>query len=354
MEYRNTKQRQVLLELLKSTTAHPTANILYDKLRDDFPKISIIMINYNGLKYLKETIPAVLALNYPDFELIFVDNGSTDGSVEFVRSFKSVRLIQSLKLREKNFACNIGVREAGGDFILMCDNDLLITSKNLLTDLYINSKNIPNLGSISLGYYNKNEKETIGYGGFLGFYFIKKTKSFSLEKMSRVDNILVGFPSGVALFMEKKKWLEIGGYDDHLKFGGDDNDLGIKLWLNGYKNYLYSKTLQVHIGMLEREDNKKYSSKWKEMFYAHLYTVVKNYSFFNMLITIIGYSIFAFLKSIKQSIRRLHLGPFFAFFQGYYLFLKNLPIAIKKRKKIQARRVVKEDIFLKIQPPQKY
>jgi hypothetical protein len=61
--------------------------------------------------------------------------------------------------------------------------------------------------------------------------------------------------------------------------------------------------------------------------------------------------VFAFIKSIKQSIFRLHLGPIFSFFHGYYLFIKMLPITLKKREDIQLKRVIKEDIFLKIRPP---
>lgn len=53
MEYRNTKQRQRMLQLLESTKAHPTATTLYDKLRCDFPKISMGTV-YRNLAVLKE------------------------------------------------------------------------------------------------------------------------------------------------------------------------------------------------------------------------------------------------------------------------------------------------------------
>jgi len=311
--------------------------------------ISIIMLNYNGLKYLRETIKPILSLNYPNYEFIVVDNGSTDGSLEYIRSFPNITLLQSPRLREKNFACNYAVQAAKGDYILMMDNDALITNSTVLDDLV--QRYTEQTGVIGLAFYDKGSQVSKSYGSYLGYYFIKENYNIPISQIQKYDNIQIGFPEGKSLFISKKKWLEVGGYDDYLKFGGDDNDLGIKLWLMGYENILYANTLQVHLGLPERSDNTKYKLKWTEMFYAHLYTIVKNYSFFNMLITIVIYTIFGFLKSIKQGVQRRHLGTFLAFFKGYYLFITNLHIALQKRKSMQSKRIVKYDIFLKIKPP---
>lgn len=313
------------------------------------PLISVVMLNYNGLKYLKRTILPILKLDYPNYEFIIVDNGSTDGSLEYIKKFKKIRLIKSPRLREKNFACNYAIKRAKGEYILLLDNDALITEKNILNELI--KRYTKETGVIGLSFYEDGFNYSKSYGGYLSYYFIKENGLLSVSKLKRYDSYKIGFPEGKALFISKQKWDEVEGYDDNLIFGGDDNDLGIKLWLRGYKNYLYSKTIQIHLGLQERKDNEKYRIKIKEMFYAHLYTVVKNYRYHNMGITLVGLSIFLFLKSIKQSVFRFHPGPFFAFFQGYYLFLKNLPVALKKRKEIQSKRVIKEDIFLKIKPP---
>ncbi|OQA19831.1 MAG: putative teichuronic acid biosynthesis glycosyltransferase TuaG [bacterium ADurb.Bin363] len=314
-----------------------------------FPLISVIMLNYNGLAYIKRTIPPLLELDYPDYEIIIVDNGSVDGSLEYIQKFDRVKLLKSPRIRAKNFACNYGVKEAQGDFILLLDNDMLIIEKEILLDLYTMLEELENVGCISLANYNEGERKTKNYKLKLGYYFIKSLKKIDIEEVKKFHGSLTAYPEGKGLFIEKKKWEEVGGYDDHLLFGGDDNDLGIKLWMMGYKCYLYSKTLQIHTGMAEREDVKKYTIKWKEMFYAHLYTVTKNYSFFNMLITLWGLSIYGFIKSVYFALKMRHSGPFLSFFSGYYLFFKNLSVALEKRKDIQKRRKIKEDIFLYIE-----
>lgn len=317
---------------------------------DQNPLISVVMLNYNGLSYLKKTIPPILKLDYPNYEFIIVDNGSNDGSIDFIEKFDEIKLIKSPKLKEKNFACNYAIEKAKGEYIFLCDNDLLIKDNSILSALLYDYNNLENTGTLTIAFVNEGEDTTKGYGNFLGYYFTKQSKYLDLKTVKILNHMKIGHPSGIGLFILKKKWDKVGGYDSNLKFGGDDSDLGIKLWLMGYNNYLYSKTLQVHIGMAERADSNKYSLKWKEMFYAHLYTITKNYSFVNMVITLFCYSLFAFLKSIKQSVQRLNIGPFLAYFKGFYLYINNISVAIEKRKEIQSKRVVKDDVFLKIKP----
>ena len=52
----------------------------------EHPFVSIIIVNFNGKRFLKECLSTVLGSNYPNFEVIFVDNASTDKSVDFVNS----------------------------------------------------------------------------------------------------------------------------------------------------------------------------------------------------------------------------------------------------------------------------
>ncbi|OHA46809.1 MAG: hypothetical protein A2541_01350 [Candidatus Taylorbacteria bacterium RIFOXYD2_FULL_36_9] len=321
-------------------------------MKDSKPlKISIIMLNYNGLKYLEKTLSPLLVLDYPDYEFIVVDNGSTDGSLEYIKKETQVILLQSPKMRAKNFACNYAVNMAQGEFILLLDNDCLITEKGILTSL-LNCYNLnQDCGLLGLAFYNLGENFSFGYGGFFSrWLYLANNKKIKNDLLAKFDGQFIGFPHGLALFVKKTVWQKLDGYDENLIFGGDDNDLGIKSWLLGYKNYLYSQSSQIHLGEAERRDNNKYAIKFKEIFYAHLYTIVKNFTFINLWPALIGQIVFMFFKSIKQSIFRFYFGPFFAFGQGLILFFKKIPIACQKRKEIQIKRKEKRDVFLKIKP----
>lgn len=88
--------------------------------------ISIITVTYNGLKYLKEFLDSTLTLNYPSdkYEVVVVDNGSKDGSIEFVRkNYPSVKLIdvgENLGFGKGN---NLGMKKSRGDLYYLVNND---------------------------------------------------------------------------------------------------------------------------------------------------------------------------------------------------------------------------------------
>ncbi len=87
-------------------------------------RITVVVVNWNGLEHLRACVPAVLAQDHPDFELVVVDNGSADGSVEWLRSaFPQVRLIGNDGNRGFAEATNQGIRATEGAFVAALNND---------------------------------------------------------------------------------------------------------------------------------------------------------------------------------------------------------------------------------------
>ncbi len=99
----------------------------------DYGLVSIIMPNYNGEKYLKETIESVLSQTYPNWELLFVDDCSTDTSVELVRSFNDDRIKVYCNESNQGAAAsrNRALREANGRWIAFLDSDDLWQKQKL-------------------------------------------------------------------------------------------------------------------------------------------------------------------------------------------------------------------------------
>jgi GT2 family glycosyltransferase len=90
-------------------------------------KASVIVLSWNGMEYLADCLDAVLSQDYPDFEVIVVDNGSTDGSADFVeRHYPQVRLIRNA--RNLGFAGgnNVGLRAATGDVLVLLNQDTVV------------------------------------------------------------------------------------------------------------------------------------------------------------------------------------------------------------------------------------
>ena len=89
------------------------------------PKVSVILPNYNGEKYLKQAIQSVLNQSFRDFELIIVDDASSDASRDIIKGFDDERIIThfSEKNRHVVFTFNTGMKLATGEYIARIDSD---------------------------------------------------------------------------------------------------------------------------------------------------------------------------------------------------------------------------------------
>lgn len=100
---------------------------------DGYPRVSIIIITFNSADSVEGCLSSVFKVNYPrdKYEVIVVDSGSTDGTLEIVKKFPVDKLIvEEGALRGK--ARNIGVREATGEIVAMVDSDLSSTDDDWL------------------------------------------------------------------------------------------------------------------------------------------------------------------------------------------------------------------------------
>jgi glycosyltransferase involved in cell wall biosynthesis len=89
------------------------------------PKVSVVTAVYNGAKYLRETLRSILDQTFADFEYVLVDDGSTDGSVDIIRSIGDprIRLFENDRNRKLVYTRNRGIAEARGDYVALTDHD---------------------------------------------------------------------------------------------------------------------------------------------------------------------------------------------------------------------------------------
>lgn len=100
------------------------------------PKVSIIIVNWNGKEDLVRCLSSLRDLDYPDRELIVVDNGSTDGSLEMLeQDFPEVKVMALGKNLGRSEALNIGTKASAGELILHLDNDTRICDPSFLSRL---------------------------------------------------------------------------------------------------------------------------------------------------------------------------------------------------------------------------
>ena len=104
-------------------------------------KISVIVPVYNSGKYLKRCIDSILSQSYNDFELILVNDGSTDRSGEICKSFKDPR-IRYFEQNNKGVssARNVGIKECSGEFVTFADSDDMLLKDYLMTLVSLQEK----------------------------------------------------------------------------------------------------------------------------------------------------------------------------------------------------------------------
>ena len=97
------------------------------------PHVTVLMSVYNGEKYLKEAVDSILNQTFEDFEFLIIDDGSTDQSLEILRSYKDqrIRIVQNKKNIGLNQSLNNGLKLAQGKFIARMDADDISLSKRL-------------------------------------------------------------------------------------------------------------------------------------------------------------------------------------------------------------------------------
>ena len=89
------------------------------------PKASVIILAWNGMGYLESCLDAVLAQDYPDFDVLVVDNGSTDGSPDFVaKQYPQVNLIRNENNLGYSAGNNIGLLRATGEVLVLLNRQM--------------------------------------------------------------------------------------------------------------------------------------------------------------------------------------------------------------------------------------
>jgi len=196
---------------------------------------------------LGECLSSLLAQTRRDFETILVDNGSSDGSVEFVRSaYPAVRVVENRSNAGYAAGSNAGAKAADSEIIVMLNNDTK-AAPDWLEKLLSPLKRDPTIGAVGskLLFYDDTERinsvgtfvSVLGFSGSLG-------DSEPRDAHSREAELFA--PSGGAVAIRKKVFAEIGGLYEPFFLYEDDVDLGWKVWNAGYRVVLAPDAIVYH------------------------------------------------------------------------------------------------------------
>ncbi|MFT9056053.1 MAG: glycosyltransferase, partial [Ethanoligenens sp.] len=246
------------------------------------PTVSIVIVNLNGLRHLDECFKSIQRLDYPKekIEVVMVDNGSTDGSVEFMRKkYSWVKLIRNSKNEGFAKPSDDGARAATGEYVAFLNNDMKVQKRwlaELVHSIEVNQATCA--GSVIL---NWNGELLDFAGGSVSFYGMGYQHHFH-EAMKTVEPLLTQdkellFACGGAMLMRRDVFLQIGGFDEDFFAYFEDVDLGWRMRVLGHKVVLSVASRVYHT---HHRTGIRFAQERMWLLYQRnsLYTIYKNYS----------------------------------------------------------------------------
>ncbi|MDR3558083.1 MAG: glycosyltransferase family A protein [Candidatus Pacebacteria bacterium] len=181
-------------------------------------KISVIIPAHNEEKYLSDTLEAILAQDYPDYEVIVIDNASTDKTSEIAESFKRVKVLHESR-KGTMWACECGRKEATGEIIVRMDADCL-PEKDWLSKgaAFFKDESIV----VVSGPYDYHDASPFFRKMSM---MVQKYIYLPLNVMMQKMKIQIGITLGGNTFIRSSDLQSIGGFNTDITFYGDDTDL---------------------------------------------------------------------------------------------------------------------------------
>ena len=214
---------------------------------------SIVIVNYKTKELTCNCVNAVLRhFNPLLFEIIIVDNNSEDGSVDYLHQmFPELEIIANKKNTGFGSANNIGISKANGQYIFLLNSDTIVI-KNILPDFisFYNDKNILKPGAIGCLLIAENGSVVHSFGNFPSVLQQPKNSKKNKTTLKNIeDNYYspVDIVVGADMFIEKKIFNEVGGFDENIFLYEEELELQYRLKKAGFTSFIINEKSILHL-----------------------------------------------------------------------------------------------------------
>lgn len=221
------------------------------------PLVAIVILNWNGKKYLEEFLPYLVLSTYAHYQIIVADNHSTDDSVAFLRrAYPQIRIIQLAGNYGFARGYNLALQQVEADYYLLLNSDVKVTPGWIepMIDLLEKDRQIAACQPKLLSYHHPRFFEYAGAaGGWLDHYgypfAMGRVFDVSEEDQGQYDNsVPVFWATGAALFIRAPIFHEAGGFDNYFFAHQEEIDLCWRIQLLGYTIYSCPAAVVYHVG----------------------------------------------------------------------------------------------------------
>jgi hypothetical protein len=322
---------------------------------NDAPFVFVIVLNYNGRKYLKDCLSSLASQTYANCGVIVCDNASTDNSIKYIkRNFPSTIIIRNKKnlgfAKGNNVAIKFALKE-GADYVFLLNNDTIL-EKDLIERLIkvaMTDNKIGIVGPKILDIRNPSLVHEVGMTcDIFGFPIAIRQQESGKQTISEVFYV-----SGCAMLIKQEVLNKVGLFDEEYFMFAEDLDLCWRAQLTGYLVFVDRAARVYHAsggsitGGIIKE--RSYSTNVRRIFLREkntLRTLIKNYSIGNLIKIIPFYLALLLMECI---IWTFFLKPnvCICLLKAVGWNIKVLPDTIRYRQRVQRLRNIADQRIMK-------
>lgn len=322
----------------------------------DAPLVSIIIVNHNGIDFVDTCLRSVLSSRYNNFEIIFVDNGSIDASLQYVKETfgneSRLRFVENCSSVGPAVGRNRGAAVSKGKYLIFLDNDTQV-DKNCIGELMqvLEKDNSIGAAQAKLLRMGSNLYDCAGdYLGPLGFLIERSRGQEDKGQLDFVADILSA--KSAASIIRRDLFERIRGFDEDYYMYLEETDLSWRVWLSGYRVVFIPTAVVYHAFNTPKKDFKKYYPSYIVRYYGcrnYITTLVKNLQF-KSLITILPLHIYSWLVMAILFTLKGNIKDSFYIMKGIFWNILNMNILISKRRvnNVMIRKVSDKEILDKV------
>lgn len=267
-----------ILNGLKNTKNPSSSALIQFMTHLEYPSVSIIIVNFNGEKYIRNCLNSVFSSHYPRFEIIVVDNASSDNSDTIVETeFPSAKLLRNNKNLGFAGGNNVGIKVASGDIVVLLNNDTIVEKGWLegIVDTLASSDEIGIVGSKIL----YPDKKTIQHaGGIIHPNALTNHYDYGEEDNGQYNKMMdVDYVTGASIGIKKEVFKEVGFLEEsYYPAYYEETEFCHRAKKHGYRVVYTPYSVLYHF---ESASIRLFS--WRYLYYYHknrIRFVLRNYS----------------------------------------------------------------------------
>ena len=306
------------------------------------PSVSLVVVNFNGKELLRKCLLTLSKTDYPNYEVVVVDNASTDGSLTEVRnSFGSdprIKVVENNENVGHAEGCNIGAQKTNGRYLVFLDSDTEFNADNWLWELVKLMETDASVGLAQAKLVLAEDNRCLDYVCVAVDALGTWAANYGSKEENLKENFEILAASAGCCIVRREVFNQVGGFDADYFIYDDDTDLSLRVRLLGYRILFVPSAVVIHRGGVLRGVSGMmlyHSSK------NRVRTALKNYELRNVWWRFSVLTFFTFIASVgffavkKQEEAKATL-------RGMINPIKDLPEIWKKRLMFQPKRRVRD------------